>query len=343
MTCTCSIIPPDILKRMAVDERLPESSRRALLDTAAIDARVRLVREQARRLTRVSGTAMHAGLAIATTPAVLVYDCMTTTTLPGRAVSNPGASTDISARRVFEETREVARFYKQIFGRNSIDGAGMTLQSSVHYDRAYANAQWNGFQMIYGDGDGQTFVDLTGSNDVIGHELTHGVTQHSLQLQYNNDEPGALNESMSDVFGSMFRQWRAGQDVATADWLIGSDIMGPAVRALGITCLRDLSNPGGAHCLSRQPKHFSNFAVGMDPHESSGIPNHAFFLACQAIGGNSWDVVGKIWYHAVTGGASPRMKMSAFAARTRAAAVSLFSGQASVATAIDDAWQHVGL
>jgi Zn-dependent metalloprotease len=67
--------------------------------------------------------------------------------------------------------------------------------------------------MTYGDGDNHVFVDFTHGDDVIGHELTHGVTQHSLGLSYSG-EAGGLNESISDVFGSMFRQWEKGQTVA---------------------------------------------------------------------------------------------------------------------------------
>ena len=76
----------------------------------------------------------------------------------------------------------------------------MTLVSSLHYGVNYNNAFWNGTQMTYGDGDGSIFLDFSKGNDVIGHELTHGVTQHSLQLNYSN-EPGGLNESLSDCFG----------------------------------------------------------------------------------------------------------------------------------------------
>src|SRR5260370_29516264 len=101
--------------------------------------------------------------------------------------------------------------------------------------------------MIYGDGDGSIFVDFTNGNDVIAHELTHGVTQHSLQLNYAN-EAGGLNESMSDCFGSMFRQWEAKQNVNQADCLIGKDIMGPMALQKGFTCLRDMSNPAGKYC-----------------------------------------------------------------------------------------------
>jgi Zn-dependent metalloprotease len=252
-------------------------------------------------------------------------------------------STDATAKRAFVETSSVATFYSQVFGRNSVDNAGMTLASSIHYGTGYNNAFWNGSQMTYGDGDGSIFVDFTKGNDVIGHELTHGVTQYSLQLDYA-DEAGGLNESLSDCFGSMFRQWEAKQNVNQADWLIGKDIMGPAALGKGLTCLRDMANPAAKHCLSPQPTKFSQFKPGMDPHESSGIPNLAFCLIAKAAGGNSWDKVGQIWYKSMTGfGPTPAMKMKAFANRTRAVATQLYPGNTAVAGAVDTGWKKVGL
>jgi Zn-dependent metalloprotease len=237
----------------------------------------------------------------------------------------------------------VADFYKTVFGRNSIDNAGMTMSSSVHYGVAFNNAFWNGSRMTYGDGDDSIFIDFTRSTDVIAHELTHGVTQHSLQLAYTN-QAGGLNESMSDVIGSMFRQWRAHQDVNQADWLIGKEIMGPAAAARGFTCLRDMASPGAAHCLAPQPFHFSKFATGMDPHLSSGIPNLAFYRAAKAIGGKSWEKTGQIWYKALTGFAPrPNMTMKAFANRTRQLATQMYPGDAPVANAVNARWVAVGL
>ena len=286
---------------------------------------------------------MPAGLTLAAAPAITVYDCNHSQTLPGAHVSGAGGSADNSARRAFDETQAVADFYRQIFNRNSIDGAGMTMVSSIHYGVDYNNAQWNGAQMLYGDGDGQIFIDFTGGNDVIGHELTHGVTQHSLQLVYAN-ESGGLNESLSDVFGSMFRQWQAGQTVDAADWLIGSTIMGPAAIAKGYTCLRDMADPAGAHCLAAQPTHFRDYTPGMDPHFSSGIPNLAFYTAAMAIGGRSWEKAGQVWYRAMTGfGPSPNMTMAQFAARTRQVAAQLYPADAAIAAAVDQGWQQVGL
>jgi Zn-dependent metalloprotease len=344
MSCKCSIIPQDVLERLAADPELSEELRRGAAYTAAISQKIREVRDQQAALTltamRTPGPAAHAPLPkIHVLPACNVFDCHHGTTLPGAAVANPGTSADASAKRAFTETEAVAKFYWDLFKRDSLDNHHMTLVSSIHYSTKFNNAFWNGSQMVYGDGDGQIFVDFTLGNDVIGHELTHGVTQHSLGLAYAN-EPGGLNESMSDVFGSMFRQWQAGQTVNTADWLIGHDIMGPVAKSKGYTCLRDMSNPAASHALAPQPTHFSQYHAGMDPHYSSGIPNFAFYKAAKAAGGHSWDKVGQIWYKALTNApASPNMHMVEFANRTR----SLSASDAPLHSAINAAWVAVGL
>ncbi|HLM81036.1 MAG TPA: M4 family metallopeptidase [Terriglobales bacterium] len=263
--------------------------------------------------------------------------------MPGVGVPNPTTSSDSTVKRAAVEATAVAKFYCDIFKRDSIDDHHMTLVSAVHYLMKFNNAFWNGTQMTYGDGDSQIFIDFTLGNDVIGHELTHGVTEHSAAFVYAN-EPGGLNESISDVFGSMFRQWQAGQDVNSADWLIGSNIMGPTAKARGYTCLRDMANPAATHCLAPQPTKFSQYQPGMDPHYSSGIPNLAFYKACMAVGGHSWDPVGQIWYKALTGfGASPNMLMSAFANRTRSLAKSMYPGNATIENAVNNAWAAVEL
>ena len=142
----------------------------------------------------------------------------------------------------------------------------------------------------------------------------------------------------------MFRQWQANQNVNQADWLIGKNIMGPGAIARGYSCLRDMSNPAAGHCLSPQPTKFSQYRNGMDPHESSGIPNLAFYKAAMAIGGNSWTIAGKIWYQAVAGfGPSPNMTMKQFAKRTRTLAGSLFPSKPAVKVAVTKAWKAVGL
>jgi Zn-dependent metalloprotease len=341
--CECFIIPGDVLERFAKDKKLTESQRKSFADAARFEVEWRKVRHVQAKLARSARAILPSGIAAAGPPAITVYNCAHGNTLPGTPVPNPGASSDATAKRAFGETQAVADFYEQIFGRNSVDNAGKTLMSSIHYSVNYNNAFWNGSQMTYGDGDGNIFIDFTKSNDVIAHELTHGVTQYSAEFSYSN-EAGGLNESVSDVFGSMFRQWRAAQDVTKAEWLIGEDIMGPGAIARGYTCLRDMSNPAAKHCLAPQPTKYSQYKPGMDPHYSSGIPNFAFYKAAMAIGGKSWEKAGKIWYQALTGFApSPNMKMRVFANRTRNLAASLFPAEPAVKSAIDKAWTAVGL
>jgi len=341
--CHCCIIPPDVLERFAKDKKLSAEERKAFADAARFEKEWRKVRTAQSKLARLAQTILPSGLIAAGPPAITVYDCAHGTNLPGTPVANPGSSSDATAKRAFVETSAVADFYQQLFGRNSVDNAGKTLLSSIHFSVNYNNAFWNGSQMTYGDGDGNIFIDFTKANDVIAHELTHGVTQYSAGLNYTN-QAGGLNESVSDIFGSMFRQWRTNQDVTKADWLIGKEITGPGAMARGFTCLRDMSNPAAKHCLAPQPTTFSQYHNGMDPHESSGIPNFAFYKAAMAIGGKSWEKAGRIWYQALTGFApSPSMKMSVLANRTRRLAGSLFPAEPAVKTAVHNAWTAVGL
>lgn len=341
LRCTCHIVPKDVLDRLAGDKQLSEELRKSARDSARITDAMRRLRVEAGQLTAVSHT-LGAQLApLAAAPKIQVYDCKNTQTVPGTPV--PSSSKDATAKRTGTQTKAVAAFYKKVFGRNSIDDAGMTLLSSIHYGKNYNNAMWNGSQMIYGDGDGKIFVDFTRGNDVIGHELTHGVTQHSLQLAYSGDA-GGLNESMSDCFGSMFRQWEAKQDVAHADWLIGTDIIGPVAKSRGITCLRNMAKPDDKGALAPQPTQYSQLSPGMDPHYTSGPPNLAFYKACTTLGGYSWERIGQIWYRVLTtSGANPNMTMPAFAAKTRQAAVQMYPADKAVAAAVDAGWKLVGL
>ena len=339
----CFIVPKSVLDRLARDASLKQATRTACRATAQMEVSWRELRGAHGLAAQAHlGTAL-AGVSLAGAPAITVANCHGSTSLPGTPVPNPGSSTDATAKRCFIETTAVARFYKTCFGRNSVDNLGMTLASSIHYGHAYNNAFWNGTQMIYGDGDQQIFVDFTRSNDVIGHELTHGVTQFTAGLDYA-DEPGALNESVSDCFGAMFRQWRAGQAASTADWLIGSGIIGPLAAKKGYTCLRDMANPGASHCLSKQPSHYSQYVPGGDPHDNSGIPNHAFYLIAMGIGGRSWSTIGRIWYAALTSpSAKPSMGFKAFKKLTAAAAKSLFPGNSAVYAEVVKGWKAVGV
>ena len=211
-------------------------------------------------------------------------------------------------------------FFWDAYQRSSIDGAGGPLLATVHYGRDYDNAFWNGERMVFGDGDGEVFVGFTGSLTVIAHELAHGVTEYEGGLVYQG-QSGALNESISDVFGSLTEQHHREQTVEEASWLIGEGIFTDAVQGVA---LRSLAAPGTAYdddVLGRdpQPAHMDDYVRTSDDnggvHINSGIPNHAFYLAARALGGHAWERAGLIWYRTLTSGTlSSTADFTAFAA-----------------------------
>ena len=343
MSCGCKFIPDEVLARLANDPKVPKFDRAAMERTIAVDQEMRRVREATQALIASSSMIAFNLAPVTKKPTIKLFDCQHGNILPGAPVASPQSSSDQTVKRTFKHTTEFAKFLKKFYNRNSLDGQGMDLLSSVHYGQNYNNAFWNGQQMTYGDGDGNIFVDFTRGDDVIGHELTHGLTQFTSQFVYSG-ESGGLNESMSDVFGSMFRQWQKNQTVTAADWLIGKDIIGPGAAASGFTCLRDMAKPGASHALAPQPSHFSQYVPGMGPHTCSGIPNNAFYRAAIKIGGRSWEKAGKIWYKALAGyPSSPNLTMKKFADRTRTAASQLYPTQPAIKTAVDKAWNEVGL
>ena len=245
-------------------------------------------------------------------------------------------------KTVFDTTAKVAEFYKTVLGRNSVDDKGFDLVSSLHYDQQYDNAFWNGQQMVYGDGDGQLFTEMYGSPDVIGHELTHGVTQNESALRYEG-ESGALNESISDVFGAVFNQWLHQWAVTEAKgWWIGAGILAPPAIAKGYACLRDMVQPGAKHCLSPQPESYAALDPTADVHDNSGVPNKAFAVFARALGGTAWTDALHVWYDSCT---SRQLRADAtfaeFAALTVASATK--RGGAALAKPCGDAWTAVGV
>jgi Zn-dependent metalloprotease len=214
--------------------------------------------------------------------------------------------------------------------------------ATVHYERNYDNAFWDGRQLVFGDGDGRVFGRFTRPVDVLAHELGHAVTEHSAGLLYNG-QPGALNESISDVVGSMVKQRVLGQTVDEADWLVGAGLFLPGIKARG---LRDMLNPGTAYddpLLGKDPQGASmaDYVETREDnggvHLNSGIPNRAFALAATALGGRSWETAGQIWYSALISGLAPTTDFATFAAATIEAA------PAEAKAAVTDAWQTVGV
>lgn len=238
-------------------------------------------------------------------------------------------------------------FFWQAYQRNSLDNKGLALLGTVHYDKGYQNAFWNGQQMVFGDGDGEIFNRFTIAIDVVGHELSHGVTETEAGLEYNG-QSGALNESMSDVFGSLVKQFHLKQTADKADWIIGEGLLAKGINGSG---LRSMSHPGTAYddpLLGKdpQPADMKGYVNTRDDnggvHINSGIPNRAFYLAATKLGGNAWERAGYVWYDTVCDKSLPKnADFVTFAQLTIQHAEKRFD--ASVAQAVREAWEQVGV
>jgi Zn-dependent metalloprotease len=220
----------------------------------------------------------------------------------------------------------------------------------VHFDVNYDNAFWDGRQMVYGDGDGELFNRFTIAVDVIGHELTHGVTEYEAGLVYY-DQPGALNESMSDVFGTLVKQRILNQTADAADWLIGEGLFTSKVNG---TAIRSMKAPGTAYDdpvigKDPQPAHMKNYVKlprwddNGGVHINSGIPNHAFYLTAMEIGGNAWDKAGKIWYIALRDMLRYNANFQSAADKTFQVAGVLFGSGSKEQLAVKNGWAGVGI
>jgi Zn-dependent metalloprotease len=346
---TC-ILPPDMLERLILNGS--EEQRRRALRTLARDNSLRSLRAQNIALRSQSFRPVPAQVGVDGVLNRTIFDCGAMEDLPGaRRVRGEGddPTGDVAVDEAYEGLGATYRLFWEAYERDSIDGEGMALNGYVHYGRGYDNAFWDSQEMVFGDGDGEMFERFTISIDIIGHELTHGVTEDEAQLIYQG-QSGALNESVSDVFGSLVKQHALDQKADEADWLIGAGLIKDAPGQ----ALRSLKAPGTAydHPLlgkDQQPSNMSGYVVTTTDnggvHTNSGIPNHAFYLAATNIGGNAWETAGTIWYETLR---DPRLRPTArfqtFARATLRAAQRLGHDPASSEyQAVQDAWTQVGI
>ncbi len=338
----CTIIPPHILRHLTHHD--DEVARDTGAITAGHELRLPVARAMSLHPVEDPGPRF-------TNRMRKVYDARGDEFLPGKLIlddERPGLTTDdVHAREAFYACGATYDFLAKVFLRNSIDNRGMPIVSSVHYGRSYANACWNGRQMVFGDGEGQVFRRFTAAVDVVAHELMHGVVQYSARLPYTG-QSGALSEHLADAFGIMVKQFAYRQTAAKSDWLIGKGLFGPEIRGIAI---RSMLLPGTAYddkWLGRdpQPNHMHDYDGSPQDnggvHVNSGIPNRAFALAARELGGYTWPVLGRIWYRVMTGKLTPETNFASFARDTVAVARELFR-KPRVYQAVVDAWAAVGL
>lgn len=256
------------------------------------------------------------------------YTANSGTSLPGTLLINEGGSSaDSVAQAAHNNTGITYDYYYGTFTRDSFNGSGATMTTTVHYSNRYNNAFWNGSQMVYGDGDGSVFGPLGNSLDVVAHELTHAVTQYSAGLVYSY-QSGALNESYSDVFGVM---------VDRDDWLLGEDVYTPNTPG---DALRSLSNPA----LFGQPAHMNDYVNTTSDnggvHINSGIPNKAAYNVAQSIGKEKME---KIWYRTLTVYLNSGSQFTDARDASVQAAIDLYGSGSPEVTAVQNGFSAVGI
>lgn len=280
--CFCSIIPPDILNKLAKSGSV--ESKKALVDLERIRQKRTSILGGLLNNPSIEGNAERE-----------VYDSQNTPILRHKFVrgENDPPTNDIAVDTIHKVSGFVRQYFLDTFNYNSLNNKGMNIILNVHYNKNYNNAFWDGDEMAFGDGDGKFLKDFALSVDVIAHELMHGITQHLANLEYAN-QSGALNEHFSDVFGTIIRQKYNNQTVEEADWLIGKEIIGNEFPGVA---LRSMKAPGTANAYDRQPNHMDNYYNGTDDgggvHINSGIPNKAFYLAATELG---IDYSALIWF-----------------------------------------------
>ena len=338
----CSFVPPYLLQRVALwagTRHASDSGR----ETLQVDDRLRAQRQ--------SPAGEMAAPRLPGSKKRVVHSANNTQTLPGEVVRSNGDPSvgDPGVDEAFDASGQVWDMFESQFGRQSIDGRGSTVSITVHYERDYDNAFWDGTQLVFGDGDGQIFDRFTKPMDVMAHEYTHGVIQFTVGLAYQ-DQPGALNESISDVFASMVKQRMLGHTVAEADWIIGAGLFMPGINARGLRSMREPGTGYDDPQIGRdlQVGSMSNYVVtdtdNGGVHINSGIPNRAFTLAALDIGGYSWEKAGQVWYDTLLNGQlSAQASFESFAQATVASARRLFMDDPSIADRVRAAWIDVGV
>jgi Zn-dependent metalloprotease len=355
---SCFIVPPYLLERLA---RLEDPR----FERVAIAARASRELDDQHRGSRITPGLSAAATAEAARqrsaapppksplegPHRTIFDAENIEQLPGKRVRGEGepAGSDQSATEAYDGLGSTHELYREAYGRASIDNHNLPLLATVHYGKDYDNAFWNGDRMVFGDGDGTVFRGFTSSLSVIGHELTHGVTQYTAGLDYEG-QSGALNESISDVFGALVEQYARQQDSAEASWLIGAGLFTDQVQG---AALRSMKAPGTAYdddVLGKdpQPADMSGYVKTEDDnggvHLNSGIPNHAFYLVATALGGKAWKRAGQLWYDTLVGGTLPAdCDFARFATETTDAAAKRYGRGSAEQRAVAAAWTSVGV
>ncbi|MHA7632688.1 M4 family metallopeptidase [Corallococcus sp. M7] len=288
---------------------------------------------------------------------VVTYDANNKTTASGQTKITDnndkwGEATDPARAKAAVDAHYGAAttydFYKEILGRDSIDGAGEKLTSYVHVRNNYVNAFWDGEKMSYGDGDGKQSGPLT-TLDIAGHEITHGLTERTAGLIYSG-ESGGLNEAFSDIMGTGV-EWFAAQKNPEAkwNWTVGEAAWTPnnGSDEDGLRYMNDPTKDGYS------VDNYKNYPKQTEVHGSSGIANNAFYLlveggknrtsGLEVKGGIGMEDGLKIFGRALTTYMTPKTTFAQAREATIKAATDLHGADSVQVQKVKDAWTAVGV
>jgi len=290
--------------------------------------------------------------------------------LPGTLVlSEGGSSSDSAVMGAYNNTGLAYDYYKNVHGRDSYDGSGSVIVSSVHgqfstgYSCTKNNAAWIDSpynQMVFGDGDGSTFSNLANGVDVTTHEFSHAVCSRTADLVYQND-PGALNEANSDILGRAAAFYGGnGSPSTTTAWSVGADVYTPGTSGDALRYMYDPAKDG--YSADYYPTR--NYASGCTPsdsndycgvHSNSGIGNLFFYLLSQggthprgkttvAVTGVGLAKAEKIWYRALSVYMTSSTTFQGARTATANAASDLYGGTCTAEwQSVHKAWDAVGV
>lgn len=295
----CTFIPPHMSKKVAETDK-------SFATGIKVDTKLRSERQEA---VSVAGP-------------IRVYTASGRVALPGTLVQD---AADEAAERI----KGNAYLLHQLLGVDEFpDGV-------VHYGKGYANAFFNGNYLVFGEGDGEIFGDFTKALDIMAHEFGHALVSLGPGLLYQN-ESGALNEHLADVFGVTAQQW-VKQD--QKDWRIGEELL-----IDGVSAVRHMLNPGTAYdspVLGKdpQPGHMDQYKKirgdNGGVHLNSGIPNRAFALLCEITQEPSWGRPLAMWRRAMED-LGPRSTFRQLAQAT-------WTHSGGLNPAVKEAWAGVGI
>jgi len=251
-------------------------------------------------------------------------------------------------------------FYNRVLGRHGVADDGHGVYSQVHYGQQYDNAYWNDscLCMTYGDGDGKIDGPLV-ALDIAGHEITHGLTSHTSRLG-RDGEPGALNEAISDMFGTMI-EFYADNRVDRPDYLIGANLYLKRRNDKGeINAIRYLDRPSRD---GQSPDCYSSAVHDLDPHIGAGVGDHLFYLLAEGSGRKTIngiaydsptcngkvvvpigrDALARIWYRAETVYLTANSDYADARDATLSAAADLYGANSRTAQSLAAGWDAVGV